>query len=128
MSREDIYKEMKEMLGKVPGFFASMPDDCIESEWQLFKRFELSETTIPPKYRELIGAAVASAQRCWYCSTFHTTMAEFHGATKDEIQEAVHLSKFGSGWSAYMNGTLYDRKQFLLELEEIGAYITHRHK
>lgn len=124
MSRESVYAEMKEALGLVPGFFQSVPDHSIDAEWELFKRFELLETSIPPKYRELIGTAVAAAGSCWYCANFHSGLAKFHGATDEEVQEAVHLAKFGVGWSAYLNGTVYDRARFSEELEAVGAYLT----
>jgi AhpD family alkylhydroperoxidase len=123
MSKEEAFNEMREILGKVPGFFEDMPADCVEGEWKLFKRFELEETSIPPKYRELIGVGVAASQHCWYCTNFHTALAKFHGATDAEVQEASLLAKFGTGWSTYLNGTLYDRDRFLRDLEEIGAYL-----
>ncbi len=125
MSRLEIHAEIKEALGIVPGFFEGMPDDSLEREWGLFKRYVLQEEgEIPPKYRELIGVAAAAAKQCWYCSNFHSGVARLHGATDAEIQEAVHLAKFGAGWSAYLNGTLYDKDQFLKELSEVGEYVS----
>ena len=124
MSRDAIHAEMKQILGQVPGFLGSLPPDTLEAEWALFKRFELADTTIPPKMRELIGVAVASAEHCWYCTQFHGAMARFHGATEAEVQEASHLAKFGAGWSAYLNGIGYDREKFLRELHEIGAHLS----
>ena len=125
MSREDVYAEMKETIGRVPGFFENMPDDSIVMEWDLFKRYVLKEDSeIPPKYRELIGIAVAAATHCWYCSNFHTGTAKLHGATDEEIQEAVHLAKFGTSWSTYLNGSLYDKERFLKELHEVGEYLS----
>lgn len=126
MSRESIHREMTEILGRVPGFFGSLPDDTLEAEWSLFKRFELEETAIPAKYRELIGVAVAASQRCWYCTNFHSAMAMFNGATQAEVQEASHLAKFGSGWSAYLNGQNYDREEFIRELHSIGEFLSSR--
>ncbi|MBE9541478.1 MAG: carboxymuconolactone decarboxylase family protein, partial [Proteobacteria bacterium] len=43
MNREEIYTDIKEALGLVPGFFDGMPDDSLEMEWNLFKRYELQE-------------------------------------------------------------------------------------
>ena len=126
MSRETAHAEMKEILGLVPSFFESLPDDTIDGEWALFKRFELGETSIPAKYRELIGIAVASALHCWYCSQFHTALAQFHGASEAEIQEAVHLATLTSGWSTYLNGLLFDHDQFMKQLKEIGEHISKK--
>jgi hypothetical protein len=71
MDRQKIIGEIKETLGKVSGFINNLPDDTLEDEWGLFKRFELQETSIPSKYRELMGLTAASVMRCWYCALFH---------------------------------------------------------
>jgi AhpD family alkylhydroperoxidase len=128
MDRNIIITDIKNTLGTVPGFIDSIPDDALESEWSLFKRFELTDTTIPPKYKELIGVAVSSVLHCWYCSNFHKAMAEFHGATEKEIQEATHYAKFSNGWSTYLNGSLYDRDKFIKELKSIGQYVSENVK
>ena len=124
MLREEINIEIKEALGKVPGFFEQMPDETIESEWKLFQRYVLSDNTaIPPKYRELIGIAVAAANGCWYCSNFHSGVAGLHGATPEEINEANLIAKFSTGWSSYLNGSLYDKAEFMEELGEIAGHL-----
>ncbi len=127
MKRQEIIDEIKETLGKVPGFIKNLPDDTLENEWGLFKRFELQESAIPPKYRELMGLAAASVMRCWYCASFHQAMAELNGATEEEIQEAVHLAKFTSGWSTYLNGIMYDKDTYIKELHDIGEYVAAQH-
>ena len=124
MSREKINLEMKEALGQVPTFFQEMPESALSGEWALFQRSVLrDDTSIPPKYKELIGVAVASAMQCWYCSNVHMGVAGLHGATGEEMQEATLLAKFAAGWSAYFNGTLYDKDTFMKELSEIGGYL-----
>jgi AhpD family alkylhydroperoxidase len=123
MKKEEIYSEIKAALGIVPGFFESIPEESLEAEWTLFKRFALQPSSLEPKVRELIGAAVAAAEHCWYCAHFHSSLARFHGATEAEIQEAVHFAKFSTGWSSYLNGILYDHDRFLEELQEVGTYL-----
>lgn len=123
MNRQHVIDDIKETLGKVPAFLKDMPDDTLEYEWGLFKRFEVEETNIPPKYKELMGITAASIMHCWYCTNFHKAMAEMHGATKQEIQEAVLIGKMTIGWSTYLNGTLYDRDKFKKELHDIGEYV-----
>jgi len=124
MDRNKIVTDIKNTIGTVPGFINSIPDDALESEWNLFKRFELTETALPPKYKELVGIAVASVNHCWYCVNFHKAMAEFHGATEKEIQESIHYAKFSIGWSTYLNGNLYDKDKFMTELRSIGEYVS----
>lgn len=123
MSKEEIYAEIKQALGQVPGFFETIPEESLEAEWKMFKRFELQPSNLEPKVRELIGAAVAAAEHCWYCANFHGGLARFHGATEEEVQEAVHFAKFSTGWSAYLNGILYDKERFLTELHAVGDYL-----
>jgi len=125
MSTQEVYAEITETLGQVPNFFQEMPEDSLVSEWTLFKKAVVrDDTAIPPKYRELIGVAVAAATQCWYCSNFHSGVAGLHGATEQEIQEAVLLAKFAAGWSTYFNGSIYDKNLFLKELGEVGAYLS----
>jgi len=47
---------------------------------------------IDPKTRELIALAVAVTLRCDGCITFHTEAAAKHGATIDEIAEALGVA------------------------------------
>ena len=92
MSRQEIYGQMRDMFGEVPGFFETLPDSSLELEWELFKRVQFEPGPIPNKYRELIGIAVAAAKGCPYCSFFHTEAARLNGATEDEIEDAVHFA------------------------------------
>ena len=123
MSRDKVYKEMKEVLGLVPGFFKTVPDDVLELEWTLFKRVEMEDGPIPVKYRELIGVAIAGTTHCRYCSLFHTEMAKLHGASEHEIEFANRFAKNSAGWSTYVNGMQVDYDEFREELVKIGKYI-----
>lgn len=125
-SRGEIEADIKRELGIVPGFLASIPDQYLNNEWQLFKSLELGETRIPNKYKELMGIAVHAETKCRYCTLFHTEAAKMFGATDEEIQEAVHYAKSTLGWSAYLNGMQTDYDQFTEELGKIGAYLTEK--
>ncbi|HYZ00011.1 MAG TPA: hypothetical protein VFA92_00820, partial [Candidatus Binatia bacterium] len=54
-SRPEVEAEIRETLGIVPSFWARVPDNLLDLEWELFKRIELEETRIPNKYKELMG-------------------------------------------------------------------------
>lgn len=122
--RSDIEMDIKETLGLVPSFFAGIPDDILESEWTLFKRFELGDTQIPGKYKQLMGVALHAHTHCTYCLLFHTEAAKLFGATEAEIQEAAHFAKHSTGWSSYLNGTRQDFDAFAGDLEKIGAHLS----
>src|SRR4030043_2420085 len=119
MKREEVYKEIKETFGLVPGFFKLVPDSSLKLEWQLFKRVQMEEGPIPNKYRELIGVAIAAATKCRYCAFFHAERAKLNGATEEEIEDAVHFAKSSAGWSTYINGLQVDYEQFTREVLQV---------
>jgi AhpD family alkylhydroperoxidase len=123
MDREQVYKEIKEMFGLVPGFFQAIPDASLELEWRLFKRVQVDAGEIPNKYRELIGVAIAAVTRCRYCAFYHTEVAKLYGATDAEIEEAVHFAKSSMGWSTYLNGLQFDLDQFKGEVRQVCDYV-----
>ncbi len=128
MNRERVYAEMKEIFGLVPSFFKQIPDATLEHEWKLFKAIEIDDTSIPNKYKELIGIAISAATRCKYCTVFHTEMAKLNGATDKEIEEAVHYAKLSAGWSAYVNGMQVDYEQFKDEVRQACEFAKHRQR
>lgn len=123
MSRSDVHQEMKEMFGTVISFVDLIPDEFIDSEWDLIKRVQFGQTLIPNKYKELIGLAVAAVTRCRYCALFHTEAAKLFGATDAEIEEAVHYTKLVSGWSTYINGLQVDYDEFADEVARVAAHV-----
>ena len=123
-SRTEIEQDIRQTLGLVPSFFKRIPDGVIDQEWTLFKHWELGETNIPNKYKELLMLAVHAETKCRYCTLFHTEVARMFGATDEEIQEAVHLAKHTVGWSVYLNGIRQDYDQFSRELEQIGEHMS----
>ncbi|MCO6511403.1 MAG: carboxymuconolactone decarboxylase family protein [Aridibacter famidurans] len=122
-ARQEIEKDIKQEIGIVPSFFERIPDEALDEEWKLFKRWELEETLIPNKYKELMMLAVHSETKCRYCTLFHTEVAKLYGATDDEIAEAVHLAKHTIGWSAYLNGIREDYDTFEKELDQVATYL-----
>lgn len=122
-SRKEVEQEIRNRLGIVPTFLNRIPDDLMDHEWTLLKHFDLEETRIPNKYKELMGIAIHAGTKCRYCTLFHTELARMYGATEEEIQEAVHYAKYTLGWSAYLNGIREDYDQFAKELKKIGEHM-----
>lgn len=116
MSREKIYKEIEDMFGLVPSMFKELPDSSLEQEWHLFKRVQFDNGPIPNKYRELIGLAISSVTKCKYCIFYHTELAKLYGATKEEIEDALHYAKSSVGWSSYISGHQIDFDKFKKEI------------
>jgi AhpD family alkylhydroperoxidase len=123
MTRQEVYHEIEETFGLVPGMFRALPDSSLELEWQLFKRVQLEEGPIPNKYRELIGLAIAGITKCRYCAFYHTEVAKLFGATDEEIEDALHFAKSTAGWSTYVNGLQLDFEQFKDEILQACEHV-----
>jgi AhpD family alkylhydroperoxidase len=124
MTREEVDRDIEATLGLVPQFMKDVPDYLIESEWESFKRLELSdETAIPNKYKELIGLGVSAATRCRYCAYFHSEAARLFGATDEEVTEACLVAKNTMAWSTYLNGMQYDYDEFRREFDRIADHV-----
>jgi alkylhydroperoxidase/carboxymuconolactone decarboxylase family protein YurZ len=50
-------------------------------------------------------------------------MAKVHGATDEEIENAVHYAKSNAGWSAYLNGMQVDFEEFKKELLQVSEHL-----
>jgi AhpD family alkylhydroperoxidase len=112
MRRQDVYHEIEQTFGLVPTMFKQVPDETLELEWKLFKRIQLDEGVVPNKYRELIGLAVSAVTKCRYCLFYHAELAKLHGATDQEINDALHYAKSSVGWSTYISGLQLDFETF----------------
>jgi len=120
---EETVRDIRETLGFVPGFMKALPRDALVNEWPNFKKYQIEESEIPAKYRELIGLAVAANIKCPYCQLFHTGAAKMMGATEDEMAELVVLASMTSRWSSMIHAQHYDYNTFAKETEEIGAHL-----
>jgi AhpD family alkylhydroperoxidase len=123
VTRTEVESEIRETLGIVPEFIGGLPDTMLESEWTSFKNLQLAETSIPHKYKQLIGLAVSGATRCRYCAYFHTEAAKLFGATDEEVQEACLMAHQTMGWSTYLNAMQFDYDAFTREFDRIAEHV-----
>ena len=117
---EDTLKDIEKAFGFVPGFMKAIPKDVLAKQWPLMKKYQLGESCIPPKYRELIGLAIAANIKCPYCTLMHTAMATGYGATGDEISEVAWLAAQTPNWSAMLHTLQYNYDTFMKEVHQIG--------
>jgi len=116
------YKDMEHVLGRVPAFMRKFPEAGIAAAWREFKAVQLNPATpLDGKSKELIGLAVASQIPCTYCIAFHTEAAKLHGASQQEIKEAIAMAALTRHWSTVLNGSLVDEDQFRKEVDQIVA-------
>jgi AhpD family alkylhydroperoxidase len=121
---DDVYKEVKESFGFVPVFIKEYPRNSVVGAWKDMKEFQMGETEVPGKYKQLIGLAVASQVPCEYCVYFHTQSALMAGATKEEISEAVALAGTVRNWSTILNGNMNNEKDFRQEVKRIINHVS----
>jgi AhpD family alkylhydroperoxidase len=126
ISREDLFRDVKETLGQVPQWLREMPEPGLNGFWGLMKDFYLGETRIPNKYKELIGLAVSGATRCKYCALFHTEAAKLFGATDAEIAEASLMGGVTMCASTFLNARQTDYQKFEKETREIVTYVRQK--
>ncbi len=121
--KAEIRTEIEKTFGKVPSWVEEMPDSALEGFWSMMRDFQLAETAIPNKYKELIGLGVSGATRCRYCALFHTEAAKLFGATDEEIAEAAMMAAHTMGASTFLNAIQIDYDQFKRETLEAIAYV-----
>jgi AhpD family alkylhydroperoxidase len=116
-------QEMRELFGQVPSWVKDMPESAVPGFWSLMRDFQLAETRIPNKYKELIGLAVSGATRCRYCTLFHAEAARLFGATDEELAEASMMAAHTMAASTYLNAQQIDHEQFRKETLEMISYV-----
>ncbi len=119
----EVRRDVEATLGLVPEWAEHVPASALSGLWSLMKDFELAETKIPGKYKELIGLAVAGATRCRYCALFHTEAAKLNGATEEEIAEASMLGGFSMAVSTFLNAQQIDYGKFRDETLKIVEFV-----
>ncbi|HZU97431.1 MAG TPA: carboxymuconolactone decarboxylase family protein [Planctomycetota bacterium] len=123
MDRKEIYAEATKLLGRVPGFIETVPDDLLSPRWEEFRKVQLEETEIPPKFKQLIMLAVSTYAKCPYCIDFHTEAAKLFGATQEEIVETACLTGNTALWSSFLNGIRYPKEKFQEELDATCEHV-----
>ena len=122
MSRTDVENEIREMLGQVPSFFQTMPDSTLENEWNEFKVFQMTDTALTVREKQLIGYGVAAAIHCPYCTYFHENVTKMFGTNDAQIEEANRMAAETSKYSSYLHGLQIPLEDFKRESDEIGKY------
>lgn len=120
---KQVRDEIKQYLGTIPEWVNRMPEQAVGGFWSLMRDFQLAETSIPGKYKELIGLAVSGATRCRYCALFHTEAARLNGATDQEISEAAFMGSLTMAASTFVNAEQIDYDQFAKETRQIVQYV-----
>jgi AhpD family alkylhydroperoxidase len=119
-SRDAVLKDIERTVGFVPAFFREIAPAMLPGFWELMKNFQMGNTRLDAKTKELIGLAVASGIPCEYCIQFHSQVAKAHGASEQELEEAVGMGAMTRMGSTVLNGLQIDKAQFRRDLDRMG--------
>jgi AhpD family alkylhydroperoxidase len=78
----------------------------IEKAFQTFSRQVFADGALPAKTKQLIAVAVAHVTQCPYCIKGHTKAALRHGATRQELMEAIWVAAEMRAGGAYAHTAL----------------------
>ncbi|RIK49753.1 MAG: alkylhydroperoxidase [Chloroflexi bacterium] len=71
-----------------------------------FSRQVFADGALPEKTKHLIAVAVAHVTQCPYCIRGHTKQALRHGATQEEVMEAIWVAAEMRAGGAYAHAAL----------------------
>ncbi len=83
-----------------------------------FSKSVFADGALPAKTKQLIAVAVAHVTQCPYCIRGHTKAALRHGATAEELMEAIWVAAEMRAGGAYAHSTV--------ALDEIARHGTGR--
>lgn len=85
----------------------------IHAAWDSFSQKVFTDGALPAKTKQLIAVAVAHVTQCPYCIKGHTRAALRHGATRQELMEAIWVAAEMRAGGAFAHSTVA-----LTEMEE----------
>lgn len=74
--------------------------------FQTFSQTVFADGALPAKTKQLIAVAVAHVTQCPYCIRGHTKGALRHGATQQEIMEAIWVAAEMRAGGAYAHSVI----------------------
>lgn len=81
---------LSEVKSRIAGIAKMQPD--LVRGYRMISDSKPENPTLDPKTRELIALAVAVTTRCDGCISVHIEAAKKHGATREEILEALGVA------------------------------------
>jgi AhpD family alkylhydroperoxidase len=78
----------------------------MEAAFRKFSQAVFRDGALPGKVKQLIAVAVAHVTQCPYCIRGHTKAALRHGATPEELMEAIWVAAEMRAGGAYAHSAL----------------------
>jgi AhpD family alkylhydroperoxidase len=98
----EIYPHASRELGEMRRKLA--PETL--AAFQAFSKQVFADGALPAKTKQLIAVAVAHVTQCPYCIRGHTQAAQRHGASEQEIMEAIWVAAEMRAGGAYAHSLL----------------------
>jgi AhpD family alkylhydroperoxidase len=87
-----------------------------QAAFDAFSQSVFAEGALPVKVKQLIAVAVAHVTQCPYCIKGHTKAALRHGASEEELMEAIWVAAEMRAGGAYAHSVLA-----IEEMEKVAA-------
>jgi AhpD family alkylhydroperoxidase len=100
--QEQIYPSATKSLADERQKLAPCPAEAFKK----FSRSVFADGALPAKTKQLIAVAVAHVTQCPYCIRGHSKAAIQHGATDEEIMEAIWVAAEMRAGAAYAHSLL----------------------
>ena len=101
---KEVYEKIKKELGipAIPNVYKAMGrrPEFLEALFEMDKAV-FGDGLIPRKYKELMAIAVSAANGCTYCAYAHGFLARQHGASEEEIAEALSVTAVMSAYNNF---------------------------
>ncbi|HVT29455.1 MAG TPA: carboxymuconolactone decarboxylase family protein [Lacipirellulaceae bacterium] len=101
--------EQESLYPHVSGEIAALRKKLAPNQAEAFKAFSRSvfaDGALPAKTKQLIALAVAHVTQCPYCIRSHSSAALQHGATEEEMMEAIWVAAEMRAGAAYAHSAL----------------------
>src|SRR5579862_3503895 len=100
--QEQIYVIATRELAEQRKSLAPKPAEAFKA----FSQSVFADGALPSKTKQLIAVAVAHVTQCAYCIRGHTKAALQHGATSEEIMEAIWVAAEMRAGGAYAHSAI----------------------
>jgi AhpD family alkylhydroperoxidase len=100
--QEQIYPPATRELVEQRQRLAPKPAEAFKA----FSQSVFADGALPAKTKQLIAVAVAHVTQCPYCIRGHTKAAMQHGATPEEIMEAIWVAAEMRAGGAYAHSAI----------------------
>jgi AhpD family alkylhydroperoxidase len=77
-----------------------------EAAFQAFSQKVFADGALPSKMKQIVAVAVAHVTQCPYCIKGHTRAALRHGASEQELMEAIWVAAEMRAGGAYAHSVL----------------------